>query len=109
MGVNIDDMMACGGGGRSPLWRQMLADMYGIPVSTIKADEGPALGVAILAGVGAGLYPSVEEACDKLIQKNKTQQPIQENHDAYMGYYELYKKLYRDLIGDFKELSKLDK
>lgn len=109
MGVNIDDMMACGGGGRSPLWRQMLADMYGVPVSTIQADEGPALGVAILAGVGAGIYPSVEEACDKIIKKNKTQQPLEENHKAYMGYYELYKKLYRDLYEDFKTLSTLDK
>ena len=65
--------------------------------------------MAILAGVGAGLYPSVEEACDKLIKKNKTQEPIKENHDAYMGYYELYKKLYCDLKEDFKTLSALDK
>ena len=107
MGVNVQDMMACGGGGRSKVWRQMLADMYGCPVNTIHADEGPALGVAILAGVGAGIYNSVEEACDNIIRKNITQQPDMANHDAYMGYYDLYKKLYQDLKGDFKALSPL--
>ena len=107
MGVNVQDMMACGGGGRSKVWRQMLADMYGCPVNTIHADEGPALGVAILAGVGAGIYNSVEEACDNIIRKNITQQPDMANHDAYMGYYDLYKKLYQDLKGDFKALSAL--
>lgn len=55
MGVEIDSMMACGGGAKSPIWRQMLADMYQAPVSTVMNTEGPALGVAILAGVGAGI------------------------------------------------------
>ena len=87
----------------------MLADMYGCPVNTIHADEGPALGVAILAGVGAGVYNSVEEACDNIIRKNITQQPNMENHDVYMGYYDLYKKLYQDLKGDFETLSTLVK
>ena len=109
MGVNVENMMACGGGGRSKVWRQMLADMYGCPVNTIHADEGPALGVAILAGVGAGIYNSVEEACDMIIRKNITQEPIMENHDIYMGYYDLYKKLYQDLKGDYKALAALMK
>jgi xylulokinase len=50
MNVNVDGMIACGGGGRSPVWRQMLSDMYGCSVSTIKTEEGLAFGVAILAG-----------------------------------------------------------
>ena len=69
MGIQIDDMMVCGGGGRSKVWRQMLADLYGCPVSTVNTSEGPALGVAILAGVGAGIYGSVEEGCDAIIRK----------------------------------------
>lgn len=108
LGVNIDDMMACGGGGRSELWRQMLADLYQCPVSTIKSDEGPASGAAILAGVGAGIYKSVEEGCSITIRKNIVQQP-QNNYDAYEGYYGLYKKLYQSLKGDFKTLGKLIK
>ena len=107
MGIQIDDMMACGGGARSSVWRQMLADLYGCPVSTVNTSEGPALGVAILAGVGAGIYGSVEEGCDAIIRKKKTQEPDLENHAAYEGYYTLYKRLYRDLKDDFKTLSAL--
>ncbi|MEM1484036.1 xylulokinase [Oscillospiraceae bacterium PP1C4] len=109
MGVSIDDMMACGGGGRSRVWRQMLADLYGCPVSTVHADEGPALGVAILAGVGAGIYSSVEQGCDAIIRKNIVQPPDFANHEVYKGYYELYKKLYLTLKDDFKTLSTLPK
>ena len=76
MGVDPEQMLACGGGGTSPLWRQMLADVYNRPVQTVKSKEGPALGAAILAGVGAGLYPSVQEACDQLIQLNPPQEPV---------------------------------
>jgi xylulokinase len=109
MGVSIDDMMICGGGGKSKVWRQMLADMYACPVSTIQADEGPALGVAILAGVGSGIYSTVEEACSEIIHKNTTQQPDMHKHIIYEDYYKLYKKLYADLKSDFKSLSKLVK
>ncbi|WP_407311473.1 xylulokinase [Desulfosporosinus sp. SB140] len=109
MNVNVEDMIACGGGGRSSVWRQMLADMYGCPVSTIKADEGPALGVAILAGVGAGIYDSVENACDNLVVKKSIQNPNLSTRKVYEDYYELYKKLYTDLQVSFKTLSKLPK
>ena len=68
MGVSIDGMLACGGGGSSKLWRQMLADTYNCAVRTVVSKEGPALGVAILAGVGAGLYPSVQEGCRRVIR-----------------------------------------
>ena len=53
MSISVSDMMACGGGGTSPLWRQMLADLYACPVKTAASKEGPALGVALLASVGA--------------------------------------------------------
>lgn len=109
MQVDIEDMVACGGGGRSSVWRQMLADMYGCPVSTLKADEGPAFGVAILAGVGAGIYANVESACDSLVGKNTTQFPNTATSKQYEGYYRLYKKLYADLQDSFMYLSSLPK
>ena len=62
MNISVSDMMACGGGGSSPLWRQMLADLYACPVKTASSKEGPALGAAILALVGTGVYKSVPEA-----------------------------------------------
>lgn len=107
MGVNMTEMMACGGGGSSPLWRQMLADVYNCPVKTVKSKEGPALGAAILAGVGAGLYPTVEEACDSMIQTNPAQEPILESVPVYEKYYQMYRSLYPALKENFKGLAGL--
>ncbi len=107
MGVEVDDMMACGGGGRSAVWRQMLADMYGCTVKTVAAKEGPALGVAILAGVGAGIYESVEAACEKMIHTDKSCDPIPEHTEKYAQYHKIYQNLYGCLKEQFKELAKL--
>jgi xylulokinase len=108
MGVNLSQMLACGGGGSSKLWRQMLADVYNCPVKTVVSKEGPALGVAILAGVGAGLYPSVEEACAAMIRTNPAQEPIAENVPAYERYYQVYTALYPALKDTYKKLAQLD-
>lgn len=107
MGVAPAQMLACGGGGKSPLWRQMLADVFDCPVATTVSTEGPALGAAILAGVGAGLYPSVEEACREMIHVNPAQQPIPENVPEYAKYYAVYQKLYAANRDIFKELGKI--
>ncbi len=107
MGVKPAQMLACGGGGKSPLWRQMLADVFDCPVATTVSTEGPALGVAILAGVGAGLYPSVQEACRQMIHVNPAQQPIAEHVPAYARVYALYQKLYTANKALFKELAQL--
>jgi xylulokinase len=106
MGVKPAQMLATGGGGRSELWRQMLADTYGIPVCTTQSKEGAALGVAILAGVGTGLYPSVREACDSMIHVGRTQEPIAENQPAYAACYEQYRQLYPAMKDAFKRLAK---
>lgn len=108
MGVEIGEMLACGGGGSSPLWRQMLADVYGCPVKTVRSKEGPALGAAILAGVGAGLYRSVQEACDTMIQTNPPQDPIPENVPRYEAFYRVYTSLYPALKANFKQLSTVE-
>ena len=100
-------MMACGGGGSSPLWRQMLADLYQCPVKTASSKEGPALGVAILAMVGAGIYESVPAACDAIIKTDKIQNPIEENIPQYEKYYALYRKIYPSLKENYAELANL--
>ncbi|WP_324825413.1 xylulokinase [Sinanaerobacter sp. ZZT-01] len=107
MGVAVTDMMICGGGARSDLWRQMFADLYQCPVSTIKAEQGGALGAAILAGVGAGVYKDLEETCNRLILKKAVQEPIAENSLEYQKYYNLYKELYVTLFASFKKLAAL--
>ncbi len=108
MGVVTDEMMACGGGSRSGTWRQMLADVYGCPVQTSSATlEGPALGVAILAGVGTGVYASVAEACEKIVHADTCCQPVTANSNAYEPYYKLYCSLYPALSGSFATLSNM--
>ena len=107
MGVNVSDMMACGGGGSSPVWRQMLADLYDCPVKTVDSKEGPALGAAILAMVGAGLYASVPEACDAILHTANVQEPVAENVPEYEKYYQMYKKLYPALREQFTALAAL--
>ena len=107
MGITPETMLATGGGGSSKLWRQMMADVYGCPVNTIDNKEGPALGVAILAGVGTGIYNSIEEACEKVIQEKSQQEPIKNNIPEYTKMYNIYKNIYPNLKDNFSELSKL--
>ena len=107
MGISVDDMMACGGGGTSPLWRSMLADLYNCPVKTVASKEGPSLGVAILASVGAGIYGSVPEACDAIVKTDKTQNPQAETVPVYESYYQLYREIYPALKAQFATLAGL--
>ena len=107
MGVSVSEVRASGGGGKSPLWRQMQADVFGTEIQTINSSEGGALGVALLAGVGTGVYKSVPEACDATIGVVSRQQGDVNAKKTYDGYYKLYKNLYTSLKGDFKTLAAL--
>lgn len=108
MNIDVTDMAACGGGGSSGLWRQMLADLYGCPVKTTRQSaEGPALGAALLAAVGAGIYSSVPEACKAVIVPYNTQEPIGANSAEYEKIYSMYKKLYPAMKGCFEEMAML--
>lgn len=107
MDINVSDMMACGGGGSSPLWRSMLADLYNCPVKTVASKEGPALGVALLAATGAGIYSSVPEACKAVVKTDKVQEPKTENVPEYEKFYGLYKEIYPALKAEFAKLAKM--
>ena len=106
MDTPIDVMRACGGGS-GPLWRQMLADVYNCDVSTIKSKEGPALGVALLAGAGTGVYKSVEEACSIAVATKDSALPDGKRHQEYESYYQLYRSIYPSLKEHYKTLAKL--
>ncbi|MCB2293038.1 xylulokinase [Clostridium algoriphilum] len=101
MGITVNEVRASGGGGKSEVWRQIQADMFNSEVVTINSSEGPALGVAILALVGVGVYSSVVEACDTIIHKVTYQNPINENVELYSKYHEIYKRLYTALKPEF--------
>jgi xylulokinase len=105
MNVSIGNVRASGGGARSEVWRQIQADVFNFPLSTINADEGPALGVALLAGVGAGIYSSVEEACSHVVKVVASTPVIKENAAVYEKSYEVYRELYPALKGSFAKIG----
>ncbi len=108
MGVTFTEMLACGGGGRSAFWRQMLSDLYGCPVNTIASSgESPALGAAILAGVGAGVYTSVQQGCDAVIRMNTPELPDMKRSSQYEPYYRVFCGLYPVLKDSYQALSVL--
>jgi xylulokinase len=102
--VPITEVRASGGGAASTFWRQMQADMYNARVVTINTREGGALGVALLAAVGTGLYSSVPEACDATIRVTETLKPDKATVGIYNKLYPTYRSLYQSLRGEFGDL-----
>lgn len=96
-GVEISSIRLGGGGAKSNLWRQIQADVYGKPVEIIEADEGAAFGAAILAGVGAGAWRTVEEACLKTIRVAETVEPNAGSQELLDKNYNAYRMLYTAL------------
>ena len=94
MNVNVNEIRVSGGGAESSVWRQILADIFQYPLTTVKASEGGALGVAILAGVGVGIYDSVEDACSKIIEGNLKVSPNVNLKDIYTKIYDIYNSAY---------------
>jgi len=107
MNLPIRQVRASGGGARSPVWRQIQADVTGHPHVTINVEEGPALGVALLAGVGVGVYSSVEAACRQVIAVEKQTDPCVVNKAAYDRFYAVYRNLYAQLREQFAEVAQI--
>ncbi len=106
-GVTVGDMMACGGGASSPLWRQILADVFGCRVRTAASNEGGALGAALLAAVGAGIYSDVREACGAVIGEGVVCDPDPERAKRYDELYRIYTRIYGHLKEEFGALAAL--
>lgn len=107
MNIPMRQVRASGGGARSAFWRQMQADIYQQPIVLTNAGEGPAYGVALLAGVGTGVWKSVEEACSKSIRETE-KVPVQRKQAAfYDRHYAVYTKLYGSLKDRFADIAAL--
>ncbi len=106
-GVPISEVRLSGGGSASKFWRQMQADMYKAKAVTINTQEGGALGVALLAAVGTGVYSSVPEACAAAIKVTETLRPNQKVARIYDRLYPVYRSLYQTLRADFKQLGRM--
>src|SRR3954468_8751946 len=105
MGIDITQVRASGGGARSDFWRHLQADVYKSPIVVTNAAEGPAYGVALLAGVGTGVWGSVEEACKRSIKQVERVAPNKKQSAVYDRLYAVYDKLYYDLKDRFREMA----
>ena len=106
-GIRPREIRLSGGGARSRFWRQMQADIYGATCTTVRTEEGPAYGAAILASVGTGEYASVRQACKAIIKVTRTIRPKPAGRRAYQKYYRQYQRLYPALKGEFPKMAQL--
>jgi len=107
LGVDIGEIRATGGGARSSLWLQIIADAVGEEVVTVSSEEGPALGAAILAGGGSGVYGAVKEAADKVVKITGSYKPDKKRNRMYREQYEIFRSLYPLLKNSFREVTEL--
>lgn len=107
MDIPVQQVRAAGGGAKSALWRQMLSDVFGKPIVTAADSEGPALGAALLAGVGTGAYGSVAQACEAVVAPGGEIRPDSHNLEAYRRFYSMYTRLYPALCEQYVYLSEI--
>ena len=107
LGIQSKTIIASGGGARSALWRQIMADTLETPIAMVNATEGAAYGAALLAATGTGAYKNIQEAAKTCIT---TQQAATPGKDAatYAKANKIYKALYPALKDQFKAMADLD-
>ncbi len=105
LGISPREIRLSGGGARSTFWRQLQADVYGRNVCVTNATAGSAYGAMLLAGVGAGTWGSVPEACRATIRVTDRTRRKSATSRIYNRYYPLYGQLYRSLRGEFRALA----
>jgi xylulokinase len=100
---NIEQVRVSGGGAKSPLWRQILADVFDAELVTVNTTEGAAYGAALLAGVGAGVWPDVDAACDACVKVTGSTVPQADMVPVYEEAYQAYTQLYPALKPTWSE------
>lgn len=104
LGIAIDSSMVCGGGAKSPLWKQILANVLNLRLDSPQSEQGPGMGGAMLAMVACGEYPSVQAACDKIVHVASSVQPDPVLVEKYEKRYRQFQKLYpacKELFAEF--------
>jgi xylulokinase len=104
----ISQVRVSGGGARSPLWRQILADVLGAELVTVNTTEGAAYGAALLAGVGVGVWSGVDEACQATIRVNDHTVPQASAGQMYDTIYPIYQALYPALRPAFQAVAQME-
>lgn len=101
---SVSEVRIAGGGAKGALWRRIVASALGLPMLTVNSTEGAAYGAALLAGTGAGSWPSVEAACDATIAVTGRDEPVAGWSQAYEALYPRYRELYAALKPTFQAL-----
>jgi len=101
----IEQVRLSGGGAKSPLWRQILADTLETELVTVNTTEGAAFGAALLAGVGAGVWPDIDSACAETIFVQERVSPNSDTFKVYRSLHQQYQKLYPALKPTFETLA----
>jgi xylulokinase len=104
---SVDQIRVSGGGAKSSLWRQIIADIFEAELVTVNTTEGAAYGAALLAGVGAGVWPDVDTACAQTIFVSDRVSPDTETSSTYRALYHEYQNLYPILKPTFHALSNI--
>ena len=99
LGIPVKGVRLGGGGARGPLWREIQAAVYGYTSDILVAEEGAAFGAALLAGVGAGVWPDLEAACGAAIEVAQQIEPDAKAVERYAVGYQAYRKIYPALRG----------
>jgi xylulokinase len=105
--AKIEQVRVSGGGARSALWRQILADVFESELVTVNTTEGAAYGAALLAGIGAGQWSDVETACESAVQIIGRTTPSEQDCSIYRTNYPLYQQLYPVLKTSFIKIGTL--
>jgi len=108
MDLGVTTMYVTGGGAHSELWCQILADIIDHDLTRLRFNQGAAFGAAIIAGVGSGLFRSIESTCDTVVKPGRRFEPSR-NAKKYEQYYQLYRSLYPRLKKNFADLACLNK
>lgn len=105
---DIQQVRISGGGARSAIWRQILADVLNAELVTVNTTEGGAFGSALCAGVGVGIWDNIDQACQETIQLTGKTTPSPDNVRRYEPHYQLYSSLYDTLLETYAQIHAVE-
>ena len=106
-GVEIREVRSVGGCSRSNLWNQIKADVLGIPLLLPRISVGSPFGAAVLAGMGAGVFPDIRKSLTEMVKLERRFEPDMANHERYMKSYKVFRDIYEHLKVDFDHLANI--
>ena len=105
LGLNVEEIIATGGPSKSSLWCQIMADVTGRRIVTVTAPEASPFGDAVIAGVGTGIFKSLEAAAERAIRIDRVYEPNEKNHALYQELFKIYEEVYDALYEKFDRLA----